>query len=318
MHVYMFIRIRWATTLDTPKLPKPRSEMGKVEGSKSVSIYLAFTSTIPNLMINDESLRVLFGTFGAIEDVSIKQSVIDRQSLCQRGYAFVCFVPNENGISAAFSAANQMANCLVDGVYYRCEVSKSLKGIMDPFQHQPHSQPIVGHQQAQPLAFHHQAHERSGGHAPAALSNDWMNSNGNVSAAAGVNSRIQSQHASHPLPAMLGTSFPAYSFLPGAPPMSSPSSLTSSMQQHHPHQQNYMPHHIQRSESMSPTAAIPHGASHNLSAASTAAIVPAEHLYPYHVTHPSHNSYSPSTAPPLMTLMVPQHLSMPQQHPFHV
>lgn len=125
-------RIRWASTLDTPKLPKPRSEMGKVEDTKSVSIYLAFNSTVPNLMINDESLRVLFGVFGAIEDVSIKQSVIDRQTLCQRGYAFVCFMPDESGVQAAVSASAQMGDCVVDGVHYRCEISKSLKGIIDP------------------------------------------------------------------------------------------------------------------------------------------------------------------------------------------
>lgn len=140
--------------MDSPKLAKPRSEIGKIEGTKSVSIYLAFNSTVPNLMINDESLRVLFGSFGTIEDVSIKQSVIDRQTLCQRGYAFVCFAPNELGVQAAIHASSQMGDCIIDGVHYRCEVSKSLKNIIQPdadniasrfsSYHQPHEISSVG------------------------------------------------------------------------------------------------------------------------------------------------------------------------------
>lgn len=114
------------------KGPKPRNETPKVDDTKSVSIYLAFNSSVPNLMINDESLRVLFGAYGPIEDVSIKQSVIDRQTQCQRGYAFVCFVPDDVGVQAAMQAATQMADCMVDGVHYRCEVSKSLKSKLDP------------------------------------------------------------------------------------------------------------------------------------------------------------------------------------------
>lgn len=102
------------------------------ENIKFVSVYIAFNSTVPNLMINDESLRVLFGRFGELEDVSIKQSIVDSQSLCQRGYAFVCFESNEIGMQAALNAASQLTNCHIDGVHYRCELSNSLRTKLSP------------------------------------------------------------------------------------------------------------------------------------------------------------------------------------------
>lgn len=44
----------------------------------------------------------------------------------------MCFMPDESGIQAAVNASAQMGDCIVDGVHYRCEISKSLKGIIEP------------------------------------------------------------------------------------------------------------------------------------------------------------------------------------------
>lgn len=104
-----------------PQLAKP------VEDSKTVSIYLSFKALNTQSSVNDECLWVLFSQFGPIVDVSIRQSVFDPHSNLQRGYAFVCFAPNQVGVDAALQAAVVLADAVVDGVRYNCEVSKSLK-----------------------------------------------------------------------------------------------------------------------------------------------------------------------------------------------
>lgn len=86
----------------------------------------------PHVKINDESLRNLFGSYGELEDVAIKQSIIDRNTHCQRGYAFVCFVPSEEGIAAALKVAEVMSNVEIDQVNYRCEVSRTLESRISP------------------------------------------------------------------------------------------------------------------------------------------------------------------------------------------
>jgi hypothetical protein len=126
------LKIRWANSLNTMKLPKAAGEAGKVEESRSISVYVAFNATMPDLIVNDEYLRTLFGAYGKIEDVSIKQSVIDRLTHCQRGYSFVCFEANELGMQAALRVAAEMKEVVLDGINYRCEVSRSLTTKLDP------------------------------------------------------------------------------------------------------------------------------------------------------------------------------------------
>jgi RNA recognition motif-containing protein len=98
----------------------------------SVSIYVAFNADVSSVSINDETLRNLFAPFGQLQDVSIKQSVMDRQSQCQRGYAFVCFPSNGHGMQMALHAANNLADCHINGVHYRCEISNNLRNKLSP------------------------------------------------------------------------------------------------------------------------------------------------------------------------------------------
>jgi hypothetical protein len=127
-----FFRVSWSEPKETAEDDAPKkTDLGQ-ENPKSVSVYIAFNSIVPNLMINDESLRVVFARFGGLEDVSIKQSVLDRQTQCQRGYAFVCFEPNDEGMRAALNAASALADCHIDGVHYRCELSNTLRNKLSP------------------------------------------------------------------------------------------------------------------------------------------------------------------------------------------
>lgn len=125
-------RVSWSEPKETTEDDAQKKTDSSQENPKSVSVYIAFNSTVPNLMINDESLRVVFARFGGLEDVSIKQSVLDRQTQCQRGYAFVCFEPNEQGMRAALNAAAALADCHIDGVHYRCELSNTLRNKLSP------------------------------------------------------------------------------------------------------------------------------------------------------------------------------------------
>lgn len=97
-----------------------------------VSIYVAFTAEIPTVTINDEILRNLFAPFGQLQDVSIKKSVMDRQSQCQRGYAFVCFPSTKQGVQMALHAATQLIDCHINGVHYHCEISNTLRSKLSP------------------------------------------------------------------------------------------------------------------------------------------------------------------------------------------
>jgi hypothetical protein len=143
----IFVRIRWASEIKSPDASRGMATGGgggggsaqgyatisatapkSIDETKSVSIYVSFHSACPDLMVNDESLRSLFGCYGALSDVSIKQSVFDRHSQCQKGYAFICFQQaDERGVLEAFRAASEMEDVILNGIHYRCEMSKSLR-----------------------------------------------------------------------------------------------------------------------------------------------------------------------------------------------
>jgi hypothetical protein len=123
-----FIRVRWSDPRDAERIGSSDSNMKK----DSVSIYVAFTAEIPTVTINDVTLRNLFAPFGQLQDVSIKKSVMDRQSQCQRGYAFVCFPSTKQGVQMALHAATQLIDCHINGVHYHCEISNTLRSKLSP------------------------------------------------------------------------------------------------------------------------------------------------------------------------------------------
>lgn len=181
-------RVRWASnaTASSPTANSQKSvksdksrEIGS-DDNTTVSIFTSFQATRPDIDVTDESLRYVFGRYGQISDVAIRLSVKDPDTMLQRGYAFVCFQNDNSGIAAAMNATNEMAECEVDGVLYKCEVSRRLvqklggpkassgtgplsprTGHMPPpSSHQPHPQrtPHGGHP-AHPS--HHPAHALS-------------------------------------------------------------------------------------------------------------------------------------------------------------
>jgi hypothetical protein len=98
-----------------------------VQDSRSVSVHVVFQSSSRAIKITDETLRNIFHPYGNLLDVSIKQSIINRDTHCQNGYAFVCFETDEKGILNALRAAKAMNNITVGGIYFESEISKILQ-----------------------------------------------------------------------------------------------------------------------------------------------------------------------------------------------
>lgn len=90
------------------------------------SIYVRFSTPRLDQFITEEVLRRLFGRYGTVGDVSIKESSFDPRLNRQSGYAFVHFSTDSSGIKAAFDAVNSIDNQTIDGVTYNVELSKNL------------------------------------------------------------------------------------------------------------------------------------------------------------------------------------------------
>lgn len=58
--------------------------------------------------MTEEFLRILFGQFGTVIDVSIKKSMIDQEMGRQSGYGFVHFALNRAGVSSAVKAVEAL------------------------------------------------------------------------------------------------------------------------------------------------------------------------------------------------------------------
>jgi hypothetical protein len=80
-----------------------------------------------DITLTDETLRQVFGRYGPLVDVAIRLSLRDRDTSLQRGYAFICFADNPQGIDAALRASQELANTEFQGIYYKCEPSKRLQ-----------------------------------------------------------------------------------------------------------------------------------------------------------------------------------------------
>lgn len=111
------LRIRWA-------VHNIRDQ--KVEEQIINSVYVRFITTNINELITEEHFHKVFDQFGNVEDVSIKESTLDKRTSRQSGYGFVHFSCNNAGIAAAFQAVSVVDNQTFDSVLYNVELSKNL------------------------------------------------------------------------------------------------------------------------------------------------------------------------------------------------
>eukprot|EP01039_Chlorochromonas_danica_P009352 gene9353-10324_t len=93
----------------------------------SASVHVSFLSHQTRKIINEETLRFLFGGFGAITDVIITKHNIDEAAQKQSGYGFVHFPLNAEGIESALKMSESVIDVLIDGVNYKCKLSHDLE-----------------------------------------------------------------------------------------------------------------------------------------------------------------------------------------------
>lgn len=121
-------RIGWASykSKKDPKLPQHHDRI------ESSSVHVSFISYQLQRLITEESLRILFSTFGVVLDTSIKKSYIDQSINRQCGYGFVHFSISPEGIASALAAVKALNDATIDEVCYKCSISHNLeKHLMD-------------------------------------------------------------------------------------------------------------------------------------------------------------------------------------------
>eukprot|EP01039_Chlorochromonas_danica_P006770 gene6770-7480_t len=93
----------------------------------SSSVHVSYLSYQLKKLINEESLRILFSTYGVVLDVSIKKSYLDESINRQCGYGFVHFSANSEGLKNALAAVAALNDATIDGVCYKCSISHNLE-----------------------------------------------------------------------------------------------------------------------------------------------------------------------------------------------
>jgi hypothetical protein len=105
---------------------------GTDEDNRTISLFVSFNVLRQDITLTDEILRQVFGRYGPLVDVAIRLSLRDRDTSLQRGYAFICYADNPQGIDAALRASQELANAEFQGIYYKCEPSKRLQERLGP------------------------------------------------------------------------------------------------------------------------------------------------------------------------------------------
>jgi hypothetical protein len=103
--------------------------------------------------VTQKYLARVFGDFGEILWISIKENAVDRRQPCQTGCGFIHFTNNAAGVRAAHAAVKKLGNATVDGVAYEVELSNNLHdegcGSISRLQPQQGSDDL-GHQSIRP------------------------------------------------------------------------------------------------------------------------------------------------------------------------
>eukprot|EP00981_Chlorochromonas_danica_P001552 scaffold340_cov177-Ochromonas_danica.AAC.8 len=113
------LRVRWASNKQT----KPQFRSNDDNQLHGPSVFVVFLVYQKQLVVNEIILRSVFEAFGSVVDVVVKQSKIDVTTGQQKGYAFVQYTADWQGIDAAMAAVANLDNLIIDGVGYKCEVS---------------------------------------------------------------------------------------------------------------------------------------------------------------------------------------------------
>jgi RNA recognition motif-containing protein len=159
-------RVRWASNVysDSKKEGKSEktskssnSEDGEIDNSPAVSVFVSFHAKSPDISITDETIRQDFAQFGDIIDVAIRMILKDKYYHFHKGYAFVSFPDNSDGMESAIKAIQEMNNIEYNGILYKCEPSRRLGqrlGLAEPPRHQR------GHHQQQQQLYHQQQRQQ--------------------------------------------------------------------------------------------------------------------------------------------------------------
>jgi len=79
-----------------------------------------------NVTVNEDVLRRIFGRFGVLSEIAIRLSLIDKFTNVRKGYAFIRYEVNSNGVFAAVAAEKEVNNTIRDNVHYHVELSRVL------------------------------------------------------------------------------------------------------------------------------------------------------------------------------------------------
>lgn len=134
-----FYRVGWASYKNKKE---PRQGLLHHDRMDSSSVHISYISYQLKTLITEESLRILFSTYGVVLDTSIKKSYIDDSITRQCGYGFVHFSCSPEGIQSALAAVTGLNDATLDGVCYKCSISHNLeKALLDRQQQQQMPQP---------------------------------------------------------------------------------------------------------------------------------------------------------------------------------
>jgi RNA recognition motif-containing protein len=134
-----------------------------MDNSPAVSVFVSFHAKSPDITVTDETIRQDFARFGDIIDVAIRMILKDKYYNFQKGYAFVSFPDNSDGMESAINAIREMNNVEYNGIQYKCEPSRRLGqrlGLADPPRHQRHHHPQQHHHHQQQQQQHHQQQQQ--------------------------------------------------------------------------------------------------------------------------------------------------------------
>lgn len=117
------LRIGWATFRNK----KEAKLLALQNKTISSSVHVSYISYQLDNLITEETLRVLFSSFGVVLDTSIKKSYIDKSINRQCGYGFVHYASNAEGIRSALSAVASLNDSTVYDACYKCSISHNLE-----------------------------------------------------------------------------------------------------------------------------------------------------------------------------------------------
>lgn len=97
-------------------------------------------------VITEDLLLGVFQTFGDVQDIIVKKYEIDHFHGWQRGYGFVHYSADEEGIASAMACVQALPDTDLDGVHFKCSVSHKLQALLNTTHGTSFEQP-ADHQQ---------------------------------------------------------------------------------------------------------------------------------------------------------------------------